>query len=89
VREHGGSVQRTTFAVNRLGRRVIFASDFVEHECKKYGKHNADLQINGIAHFMLFSADIETECPPNKACSRKRSNRDNDDDKDGLGVAHR
>jgi hypothetical protein len=76
VREHGSSVQRTTFTVNRLSRRVIFAPDFVEHECEKDGKHHADLQVNGIADFMLSSADIKTHRSPNKACRHDRSDRD-------------
>jgi hypothetical protein len=75
VREHGGSVQCATFAVDRLSRLVMFASDFVEHERKKYRKHHPDLQVNGIADFMMSSTDVKVQNVPNKAGRRRRSDR--------------
>jgi hypothetical protein len=75
VREHGGSVQCATFAVDRLSRLVMFAPDFVEHERKKYRKHHPDLQVNGIADFMMSSTDVKVQNVPNKAGRRRRSDR--------------
>jgi hypothetical protein len=75
VREHGGSVQCATFAVDRLSRPVIFAPDSVEHERKKYRKHHSDLQVNGIADFMKSSTDVNVQNLPNKAGRRRRNDR--------------
>src|SRR5262245_14873165 len=49
-------MQCAAFSVYSLGRCIIFAKDFIEHERKEDSEHNADLQINGITNFMMLSA---------------------------------
>jgi len=58
MRQQCGSMQCAAFSVNSLGRCIIFAKDFIEHECKEDSEHNSDLQVNGIANFMMLSAGI-------------------------------
>jgi len=40
-----------------LGSCIIFAKDFIEHEREEDGY--TDLQINGIANFVMLSTSVE------------------------------
>ena len=42
-----------------LGSCIIFAKDFIEHEREEDGEHYTDLQINGIANFVMLSTSVE------------------------------
>jgi len=53
-------MQCAAFSVYGLGRCIVFAKDFIEHERKQDSEHNADLQINGIADFVMLSTGIHT-----------------------------
>jgi hypothetical protein len=59
VRQQCGAVQRAAFPIYGLGSCVIFAKDFIEHERKQHGEHNTNLQINGIANFVVLSTGIK------------------------------
>src|ERR1700683_3257990 len=81
-------MQRATFAVYRLGRYVVFAPDFAEYACEQDRKHDADLQVNGIADFVMLPPDFEIESPSSDDCRHRRSDRDQQDDQESCGVAH-
>ena len=81
-------MQRAALAIYGLSSHVVFAPDFAEYECEQDREYDANLQVNGVADFVMLFTNIDVQSVSSSDCCRRGTNRDQQDDQERCRITH-
>ena len=88
IRDHGRAMERAAFALDGLGRRVVFSPDFAEDESQHDREHHADQLKDLSADLMIAAARVQPDQAIDENACAGCEGRTQNHNQDCRRIAH-